>query len=116
MYPPPPPTTGEDIYTYLLDGHGSSIAGTTGGKSTIAANAIVLDAMGLRRKFERAFLHAKSATFDDLPGSKSTLEECLYSMRNLPSGKKFNPYWVVLVDYYFGRQSTRDWLQIITGE
>lgn len=114
MYPPPPPTTDEGQYTYLFDDHASIVAGTGGGKSTDAANALVLDDMGVRRKFGKAILYAKNANLDDLSGSN--LEEYLHSMRNLPPRKKFNPYWVVCLDYYYGRQSTRDWLEIITGE
>jgi hypothetical protein len=67
--------------------------------------------MGVRRKFFKMILYAPSATLD-LPGS--TLEDFLHSMRNLPPGVDFNPYWIVLIDYYFGRQETRDLLEIIT--
>jgi hypothetical protein len=114
MYAPPATIKSGDDSTYLLDGHTSMIAGTTGGKSTVATNAMLVDEMGVRRKFARAVLYAKSATFDNLPGG--TMREYLHSMRNLPQRKKFNPYWLVLLDYHFGRQSTRDWLEIITGE
>jgi len=101
----------EDPLTYMFDNHGMSPVGSGSGKSTDAANIALRDTIGARNKFLRILLEAATCHLNNLPRYE-TIEEYFQFLENLPQTVKFNAFWLVKLDWEFGRQKTRDVVEI----
>ena len=89
------------------------VSGSGGGKSTDITN-FLLRFPSLRDKFGRGILSGPNCLdFPEEFYNCGTLEELFNLIRAKP---KFNPYWMILIDFLWGRQSTRDWLEFYTTQ
>jgi hypothetical protein len=112
MYGSPCEQAGAAVRAFLCEKNMAIVAGTGAGKSNDISNMVIRDELGVRAKFLQILLLASTATLDFL--NCETLEEYLTAIRNLPAHLRFNPYWIILLDIRFGRQSTRDRVEVFT--
>ena len=98
-------------YTPLLDGHMVCPTSTGGGKSTDFTNFLMFEELGVREKFGRWVVSATSCELPEEFDTCTTLKGVFEKIRKVDK-KKFNPFWLVMIDFYWGRQSTRGHLEV----
>ena len=64
-----------------------------------------------REKFGRWIVSATSCELPEEFDTCTTLKDVFEKIRKVDK-KKFNPFWLVMIDFYWGRQSTRDHLEV----
>lgn len=101
-------------YTPLFEEHAACPTASGGGKSTDATNLILRDEMGIRAKFLRIILTAPTCYLPDEFFGCQSLEDVFELCRNTPANTRFNPYWLIMIDFLWGRKSTRNKLEIFT--
>ena len=98
-------------YTPLLDDHMVIPSLTGGGKSTDFTNFLMLEELGVREKFGRWIVSASSCELPEEFDKCTSLKDVFQNIRKVDK-KKFNPFWLVMIDFYWGRQSTRENLEV----
>ena len=73
----------------------------------------MLEELGVREKFGRWVVSATSCELPEELDTCTTLKDVFEKIRKVDK-KKFNPFWLVMIDFYWGRQSTRDHLEVCT--
>ena len=91
-------------YTPLFDEHMGCPTATGGGKSTDNTNLLLRDKMGVRGKFGRSILTAPTCYLPDQFFQCGSLQEVFQLCRNTEANTRFNPYWLVLIDFLWGRR------------
>ena len=94
-----------------MDGHMVCPTSTGGGKSTDFTNFLMLEELGVRDKFGRWIVSATSCELPEEFDTCTTLKGVFEKIRKVDK-KKFNPFWLVMIGFYWGRQSTRDHLEV----
>ena len=82
---------------------------TGGGKSTDFTNFLMLEELGVREKFGRWIVSASSCELPEEFDKCASLQDLFKKIRTY---EEFNPFWLVMIDFYWGRQSTRDHLEV----
>jgi len=102
-------------HTPMFEEHMACPTASGGGKSMDTANFSLRDEMGIRDKFGRLLLTAPTCYLPEEFFECASLQEVFQLCRIAEeSATRFNPYWLVMIDFLWGRKSTRNKLEIYT--
>ena len=102
-------------YTPLFENHTACPTASGGGKTMDNTNITLREEMGVRCKFGRLILTAPTCFLPDEFFACRSLAEVFQLCRNTEaSATRFNPYWLVMIDFLWGRKSTRNKMEIYT--